>query len=114
MEYLLTFVEGFASFISPCLLPMIPIYISYFIGEEEDDKKRAITNSIGFVLGFTIVFLVLSIFASTLGHLVSGYMKYIKIAFGIIIMLLGLNYMEVFKLPFLNNSKGINLKIKFL
>lgn len=112
MEYLLTFVEGFASFISPCLLPMIPIYISYFIGEEEDDKKRAITNSIGFVLGFTIVFLVLSIFASTLGHLVSGYMKYIKIAFGIIIMLLGLNYMEVFKLPFLNNSKGINLKIK--
>lgn len=112
MEYLLTFVEGFASFISPCLLPMIPIYISYFIGEEEDDKKRAITNSIGFVLGFTIVFLALSIFASTLGHLVSGYMKYIKIAFGIIIMLLGLNYMEVFKLPFLNNSKGINLKIK--
>ena len=112
MEYLLTFVEGFASFISPCLLPMIPIYISYFIGEEEDDKKRAITNSIGFVLGFTIVFLVLSIFASTLGHLVSGYMKYIKIVFGIIIMLLGLNYMEVFKLPFLNNSKGINLKIK--
>ena len=112
MEYLLTFVEGFASFISPCLLPMIPIYISYFIGEEEDDKKRAITNSIGFVLGFTIVFLALSIFASTLGHLVSGYMKYIKIVFGIIIMLLGLNYMEVFKLPFLNNSKGINLKIK--
>lgn len=112
MEYLLTFVEGFASFISPCLLPMIPIYISYFIGEEEDDKKRAITNSIGFVLGFTIVFLALSIFASTLGHLVSGYMKYIKIAFGIIIMLLGLNYMELFKLPFLNNSKGINLKIK--
>lgn len=112
MEYLLTFVEGFASFISPCLLPMIPIYISYFIGEEEDDKKRAITNSIGFVLGFTIVFLALSIFASTLGHLVSGYMKYIKIAFGTIIMLLGLNYMEVFKLPFLNNSKGINLKIK--
>ena len=112
MEYVLTFVEGFASFISPCLLPMIPIYISYFLGDEEDNKKKVIINSIGFVLGFTIVFLVLSIFASTLGHLVSGYMKYIKIAFAIIIMFLGLNYMELLKLPFLNNTKGINLKFK--
>ena len=74
MEYILTFIEGFASFISPCILPMIPIYLSYFIGEndnkenieDENGKKtiasssrKMIINSIGFVIGFTIVFLLL-------------------------------------------------------
>ena len=114
MEYLLTFLEGLASFISPCLLPMLPIYVSYFMGEEETGKKKAIINSIGFVLGFTLVFLVLSIFASTVGHFISSYTKYIKIIFGIIIIILGLNYMEIFKLKFLNKTKGIKLKDKKL
>ena len=45
MEYILTFLEGIASFISPCLLPMVPIYISYFIGEDDDNNKKAILNS---------------------------------------------------------------------
>ena len=57
MEYLLTFLEGFASFISPCLLPMLPIYISYFMGDEQENRKKAVLNSIGFVSGFTLVFL---------------------------------------------------------
>lgn len=114
MEYLLTFLEGLASFISPCLLPMLPIYISYFMGEEETGKKKAVINSIGFVLGFTLVFLSLSIFASTIGHFISGYTKYIKIIFGIIIIILGLNYMEILKLKFLNKTKGINMKKKNL
>ena len=112
MEFLLTFLEGIASFISPCLLPMLPIYISYFMGEEENNKKKAIINSVGFVLGFTIVFLLLSIFASTIGYFIGGYTKYIKVAFGIIIIILGLNYMEVFKLKFLNKTKGIKINSK--
>ena len=112
MEYLLTFLEGLASFISPCLLPMLPIYISYFMGEEEKSKKKAILNSIAFVLGFTFVFLILSIFASTVGHFISNYTRYIKIAFGIIIIILGFNYMEIIKLKFLNKTKGIQIKNK--
>ena len=114
MEYVFTFLEGLASFISPCLLPMLPIYISYFMGEEENNKKKAIINSIGFVLGFTIVFLLLSIFASTMGYFISAYTKYIKIAFGIIIIILGLNYMEVFKLKFLNKTKTVKANTKKL
>ena len=110
MEYLLTFVEGLASFISPCLLPMLPIYISYFMGEEENSKKKALINSIGFVLGFTFVFLVLSIFASTAGYFINRYTKYIKIVFGIIIIILGFNYMDILKLKFLNKTKGIQMK----
>ena len=107
MEYLFTFLEGIASFISPCMLPMLPIYISYFVGKDEKKSNKAILNSVGFVLGFTIVFLVLSIFASKLGGILGNF-KYIKIVFGLIIILLGLYYMEIFNFKFLN--KFSNLK----
>ncbi len=112
MEYILTFLEGIASFISPCLLPMVPIYISYFIGEDDDNNKKAILNSVGFVLGFTIVFMLLSIFASQLGTILSSNIKYIKIFFGIIIILLGLNYMEILKINFLNKTRQKNMNTK--
>ena len=114
MEYLLTFLEGIASFISPCILPMLPIYISYFVGKDNKKTSKAVINSIGFVLGFTLVFLLLSIFASSLGRLVSGSIKYIKIVFGIIIILLGLNYMEILKLNFLNKTKRVKADTKDL
>ena len=114
MEYIFTFLEGIASFISPCILPMLPIYISYFVGKEENKTSKAVINSIGFVLGFTIVFLILSIFASQLGTLVSQYIEYIKIIFGIIIILLGINYMEIIKPKFLNKSKQIKADTKNL
>lgn len=114
MEYVFTFIEGIASFISPCLLPMIPIYISYFIGEDSKKTSKTIMNSIGFVLGFTTVFLILSIFASSLGGLISGYIKYVKIVFGILIILLGLNYMEILNLKIINKSNIINTNTKDL
>ena len=112
MEYILTLLEGIASFISPCLLPMVPIYISYFIGEDNNNSKKAIINSVGFILGFTTVFLILSIFVSSLGVLLSNNIKYIKILFGIVIILFGLNYMGVLKIGFLNKSKGKSIDTK--
>ena len=114
MDYLFTFIEGIASFISPCVLPMLPIYISYFIGEDNKKVSKAVINSIGFVLGFTIVFIVLSILASRFGGIISNNIKYVKILFGIIIILLGLNYMEILKIKLLNKTKGINKKVKDL
>ncbi len=104
MDYILTFLEGIASFISPCLLPMIPIYVSYFIGEDYNNSKKAILNSIGFVLGFTTIFLIFSIFASQFGAIFSNNMRYIKITFGIIIILFGLNYMDILKIKFFNKT----------
>lgn len=114
MEYLLIFLEGIASFISPCLLPVIPIYIAYFTGEKEKSLKSAIINSIGFVLGFTIVFMILSIFASQLGGFISANMRYFKILFGILIILFGLNYMEILKIKFLNKATSIEFDKKNL
>lgn len=114
MEYIFTFLEGIASFISPCLLPMIPIYISYFAGEEDKNSKKKIINSSGFVLGFTIAFMILSIFASSLGGLISSNIKYIKIIFGILVIILGLNYIEIIKIKSLNKTKATKHKIKNL
>ena len=114
MDYILIFLEGISSFISPCLLPMIPIYISYFVGKDEKKTNKAVINSIGFVCGFSIVFLVLSIFASSFGVFVSEYIKYIKIVFGIIIILLGLNYMEILNLKIINKSRVMNKNAKDL
>lgn len=121
MEFLFTFIEGFASFISPCLLPMIPIYISYFAGKNDKKISKTLINACGFVLGFTAVFILLAIFASELGIILSENIKYIKIIFGIIIILLGLNYMEVLKINFLNkthikksDSKNLNFIKSFV
>ena len=111
MEYLLTFLEGIASFISPCVFPMIPIYIAYFMGKE-GNMKKAILNSIGFVFGFTFVFVLLSVFASSFGEYVSENMKYFKIIFGILIIILGLNYMEVLKIKLLERTKKININFE--
>ena len=121
MEFLFTFIEGFASFISPCLLPMIPIYISYFAGKDDRKISKTLINAIGFVLGFTAIFILLAIFASKLGIIISENIKYIKIIFGIVIIILGLNYMEFFNINFLNrtnikntNSKNLNFTKSFV
>lgn len=107
MEYIFTFLEGIASFISPCILPMLPIYISYFVGKENKKLSKTIVNATGFVLGFTLIFILLSVFASTIGTAISGYIKYIKIIFGIIIICLGLNYMDILKIKALNKTNSI-------
>lgn len=114
MDYIFTFIEGIASFISPCVLPMLPIYISYFIGEDNKKTSKAVKNSIGFVLGFTIVFIFLSIFASKVGGIISNNIKYFKIIFGIIIILFGLNYIGLINIKFLNKISSKNSKIKDL
>lgn len=109
MEYIITFIEGLASFISPCILPVIPIYISYFATDKGSTKKSLI-NSLGFVSGFSIIFILLGIFAGTFGSLVHKYADYINIVLGLFLIIIGLNYMGVIFIKFLNKSKGIKQK----
>lgn len=111
MEFLFTFLEGIASFISPCVLPMLPIYISYFAGKEDSKTSTALLNSIGFVIGNTIIFILFAIIASYAGALALGIQKYIKILFGVVIIILGLNYMGILKIKFLNKENRIKKKI---
>ena len=111
MEYVLTFLEGIASFISPCVLPMIPIYISYFATKDKSIKKTVI-NATSFVLGFTIIFVLLGVFVSSLGKMISNYSKWIKVVAGILAIVLGINYLGIIQIKTLNKSKGINKSTK--
>lgn len=106
MDFFVIFIEGFASFLSPCVLPMLPMYVSYFASQDKG-LKRTIINSLGFVLGFTIIFVLLGIFAGTLGKLITANSRYINIVFGIIVILFGMHYMGILNIKILNKSKGI-------
>lgn len=106
MEYIITFIEGIASFISPCILPIIPIYISYFATESKN-TKTSIINSIGFVSGFSVVFILLGIFASSFGKLIHQFSNQMNIIFGLFLIIIGLNYLGVIFIKFLNKTKGI-------
>ncbi len=110
MQYLLLFLEGIITFISPCLLPMLPIYISYFAAGETG-KKRALTNSIGFVLGFTVIFVIMGAFAGTAGKLISGYMPLLNVVTGLIVIVFGLNYLGVLKIGLLNRVSGKQMAV---
>lgn len=103
MNYIITFLEGIISFISPCMLPMLPIYISYFAGQSKNDSNKnpkMIFKVIAFVVGFTVVFTALGLFSGTLGKLLSEYQVIINIVSGVIVILFGLSYLEVFRIPF--------------
>ena len=108
MDYIITFFEGIVSFISPCMLPMLPVYISYFAGQSKDEtgkRPKMIFKVIAFVVGFTVVFTALGLFSGTLGKLLSRYQTVVNIVSGIIVILFGLSYLGVFRIPFF---KGMN------
>ncbi len=105
MEYAVAFLEGIITFISPCLLPMLPIYISYFAGgNTENNKKKTITNAFGFILGFTFVFVLLGAFAGTLGSFLTKYQTVVNIVTGLIVTFFGLSFMGVFKFSIFNGG----------
>lgn len=115
MEYLLLFLEGIITFISPCILPMIPVYISYFSGgstDERNNKYSTVQNIAGFVLGFTIVFTLIGALAGTIGTLIITHQRFVNAICGTIITVFGLNYMGVLKLKHLAKSYRINYEIK--
>ncbi len=114
MNYLMTFLEGFASFISPCILPLIPLYISYFSGNEKENTKKTLLNSIMFCLGFSFIFILMAVFASSVGLFINANLKIIKIIFGVVCIIFGLLYMEIFKTKLLNKIFSINFDVKNL
>jgi len=103
MQYVLLFLEGIITFISPCLLPMLPIYITYFAAGGTDNKK-ALANSLGFVLGFTLTFVAMGAFMGTIGKLVREYTTILNVVTGLIVIVFGLNFMGVLKIGFLNRT----------
>lgn len=102
--YWITFLEGVISFVSPCMLPMLPVYVSYFAAGDTD-KKKTFANALAFVCGFSFVFCVLGVFAGTLGLLLSQYKTAVNILTGAVVVIFGLNYLDVIHFSLFNSAK---------
>ncbi len=105
MLYLISFLEGIITFISPCLLPMLPIYISYFAGGGERSTRKTLVGAAGFVAGFTLVFVAMGALAGTLGSLVKQHQTAVNIVSGLIVILFGLNYMGLIRINLFQGSR---------
>ena len=109
MTYLIAFLEGLLTFISPCLLPMLPIYITYFAGGGERSSVKTVLRALGFILGFTTVFVSMGALASTIGGFLAKYQTAVNIVSGLIIILLGLNFIGILKINiFKGQAKSLN------
>jgi len=109
MQYIIAFLEGIITFVSPCLLPMLPIYISYFAGGGERTAGKTLKGALGFVAGFTIVFVALGALAGTVGSFLREYQTAVNIVTGLIVIFFGLNFLGVFKLElFRGGSRNVN------
>ncbi|MBR4079511.1 MAG: sulfite exporter TauE/SafE family protein [Christensenellaceae bacterium] len=113
MQYIMTFLEGVISFISPCMLPMLPVYLSYFAGNA-DKKSKVFLRAFAFVLGFTVVFTAMGLFAGTLGAFLAKYRTAVNIVSGAIVVVFGLSYLEVIRIPFFKGGQnGMQVKNVF-
>lgn len=110
MQYFITFTEGIITFISPCFLPMIPVYISFLTGESQDKKTGTFIKALFFVLGFTSIFFILGIFAGTIGAFLSRYRTVVNIVCGMAVVFFGMYFLGIFKFSiFRGKLKNINI-----
>ena len=97
MRYLVSFLEGIVTFLSPCLLPMLPIYVSYFAGGGQRSTGKTLRCALGFVVGFTAVFTAMGALAGSIGSLLVRYQRIVNLVSGIIVIVFGLNYLGLFR-----------------
>jgi len=116
---LLAFSAGLLSFLSPCVLPLVPAYISYLTGssieELKDDKDKLFTvyKSFGFVLGFSIIFILMGVSITSLGKLLIIHKDLFRKIGGILIVIFGLHSIGVFKVKLFYREKRFHFdKIK--
>ena len=105
MAYLISFLEGIITFLSPCLLPMLPIYLSYFAGGGIRSTGKTLRNALGFILGFTVVFMAMGALAGTVGSFLKAHQTAVNIVSGLIVIAFGLSFLGVFRLSFLKGSR---------
>ena len=105
----IAFGAGFISFLSPCVLPIIPGYVSYITGKKLDEiqqnRKIVLLKTITFSLGFSFIFIILGIGASFIGNVLIFFNKELRIAAGIIIIIFSLNLLGILNFNFLNQDK---------
>jgi len=120
LSFLLVFSEGFLSFFSPCVLPLIPVYISYLSGNGRKinvdgsifyDKKIVLINTLFFISGIASTFFILGLSFSALGLFLNSHKVLFSRIGGIIIIILGLNQLDLINFNFLKTEKKIHLEL---
>ena len=122
VSYIVAFAAGLLTYLSPCLLPLIPAFIAYITGVSFSDltdaakkrevRRKTVIHSILFIAGFSAIFVLLGLTATFVGKFLFQYQKFIRIAGGILIMLFGLQLMGLLKLDFLIKERKLNIATK--
>lgn len=114
MTYLVTFLEGVITFISPCLLPLLPVYIAYFAGGvaakpgAQSSIGHTLLSALGFVAGFTLLFTLMGAFAGSVGGFFSTNQAVLNLVCGSIVIFFGLHFAGIVNIPVL--QKTLRLK----
>jgi len=122
VSFPLAFLAGIMSFLSPCVLPLLPSYVSFITGVSFEDlttgsdrrkiRYLTITNSLAFILGFSTVFIALGASSSAVGKFMFEYQEWIRIGGGILIIVFGLFVAGFLKMDFLMRDKKVHLSGK--
>jgi cytochrome c-type biogenesis protein len=122
ISYIVAFVAGLLTYLSPCLLPLIPAFIAYITGvsfqDFKDDnkksgaRKKTIAHALLFIAGFSLIFILLGLTATIIGKTLFQYQKLIRIAGGVLIMLFGLQLLGVLNLGFLAKERKLPIMAK--
>lgn len=120
VTYFAAFIAGLLSFLSPCILPLVPGYIAFISGISLEELKnqhnknnqstyRVLIGALFFILGFSLVFTLLGASATFLGNFIQEYSVWFKRVGGIVIIIFGLYMLGVVNIPFLSYQKKINI-----
>jgi len=123
ISFLMAFAAGFVAFLSPCVLPLVPVYISYLSGisfremskeltKEQKRKIRLLTalHSLSFITGFSFVFVLLGLSITFLGQFLLEYQPVIRRVSGVLIIFFALVITDIIKIPFLQKEKKFSYK----
>jgi cytochrome c-type biogenesis protein len=117
----IAFLSGILSFFSPCVLPIVPSYLFFISGISFDNysetefrkyRKIVIVHAISFIVGFSLVFISLGLTSSLLGKFFSTYQTYIMRIGGFVLIVMGLHFMGLIRIPFLDQERAFSLKEK--
>ena len=122
ISYIAALTAGILTYLSPCLLPMIPAFIAYITGVSFSDlkderkagevRRKTIAHALLFIAGFSLVFIALGLTATLLGRALFHYQKFIRIAGGILITVFGLQLLGILKLDFLIKERKFSVATK--
>ena len=113
MTYLITFLEGVITFISPCLLPLLPVYVAYFAGGTtqgtSSNLRNTIISALGFVIGFTLVFTLKGAFAGSVGSFFTANQAVLNVVCGLVVIFFGLHFMGIIRIEALQKTLRPNM-----